>query len=97
MRYKDIARAEELSALGRQILEASSRYLKVGGVLVFSTCTLEKCENTDTVSSFLSEHPEFSPIDFEVGGLYSKGGELTLYPHIHKTDGFYIALLRKNR
>ena len=96
LRYKDIARAEELSALGREILEASSRYLKVGGVLAFSTCTLEKCENTDTVSSFLREHPEFSPLDFKVGGLSSKNGELTLYPHIHGTDGFYIALLGKN-
>ena len=96
LRYKDIERAEELSLLGREILEASSRYLKPRGVLAFSTCTLEKCENTDTVSSFLREHPEFSLLDFKVGGLSSKNGELTLYPHIHGTDGFYIALLGKN-
>ncbi len=96
LRYKDIAKAEELSLLGREILEASARYLKARGVLAFSTCTLEKCENTDTVSSFIHAHPEFSLLDFEVCGLSSNNGELTLYPHIHGTDGFYIALLTKN-
>ena len=97
LRYKDIERVDELSALGRKILEESARYLKVGGVLAYSTCTLERRENTDTVSSFLAGHPEYSPVDFSVGDLSGEGGELTLYPHIHGTDGFYIALIKRNK
>ena len=97
LRYRDIDGIEELAALGLDILEASARYLKVGGVLAFSTCTLEKAENSGTVSSFLSAHPEFSPVDFEIGEIKSECGELTLYPHIHSTDGFYIALLKRNK
>ena len=97
LRYKDIARVDELCALGKEILEKSASYLKVGGVLAFSTCTLEKRENTDTVLSFLASHPDFSALDFAVGELHSEGGELTLYPHIHGTDGFYIALIRRDR
>ena len=97
LRYKDIEKVEELSALGRSILEQSARYLKVGGILAYSTCTLEKRENTDTVLSFLTAHPDFSLVDFTVGGVSSTGGELTLYPHIHGTDGFYIALIKRNK
>ena len=97
LRYKDIERVEELSALGRRILAKSASYLKVGGILAYSTCTLEKRENTDTVLSFLAENPDFSLIDFTVGGVFCEGGELTLYPHIHNTDGFYIALIKRNK
>jgi 16S rRNA (cytosine967-C5)-methyltransferase len=97
LRYKDIAVVDELCALSSEILEKSASYLKVGGVLAFSTCTLEKRENTDTVLSFLASHPDFSPVDFTVGKLHSTRGELTLYPHIHATDGFYIALIRRDR
>ncbi len=97
LRYKDIGKVDELAALGREILERSAGYLKVGGTLVYSTCTLERRENTDTVSGFLADHPDFSAVDFCVGELESVGGELTLYPHIHGTDGFYIALIRRNR
>jgi 16S rRNA (cytosine967-C5)-methyltransferase len=97
LRYKDVDKVEELATLGREILEQSARYLKVGGVLAYSTCTLERRENTDNVSSFLASHPEFSAVDFSVGELSSTGGELTLYPHVHATDGFYIALIKRNR
>lgn len=96
LRYKDATASEELSLLGLEILEASARYLKVGGVIAFSTCTLDKRENNDTVAAFLQKHPDFSPLAFKVGELDAKDGEITLYPHIHRTDGFYIALLKKN-
>jgi len=95
LRYRDAERGEELRALQLAILEASARYLKLGGVLAYSTCTLDFGENGGIVSSFLENHPEFSRLDFKVGSLVSKGGELTLYPHVHRTDGFYIALLKR--
>ena len=97
LRYKDIDKVDELCALGREILEKSAGYLKVGGILAYSTCTLERRENAGTVSDFLASHPDFSAVDFRVGELDSIDGELTLYPHIHGTDGFYVALIRRNR
>ena len=95
LRYKDITASAELPTLQLSILEASAKYLKRGGTLVYSTCTLNKAENADVVNAFLRNNPEFYTEDFEVASLKSSGGMLTLYPHIHNTDGFFVAKLRK--
>lgn len=96
LRYKDIAIASgELPPLQYKILEASANYLKSGGTLVYSTCTLNKAENEDVVGAFLSSNPEFYAEDFSIGELSSTDGMLTLYPHVHTTDGFFVAKLRK--
>ena len=97
LRYKDITSVAELPALQLDILTASSRYLKAGGELVYSTCTLNPRENCEVVLKFLEENPGFSPVDFSVGSLKSDNGMLTLWPHIHNTDGFFISKLRKNK
>ena len=97
LRYKDITSLSALSELQLEILFASSRYLKVGGELLYSTCTLRKEENENVVERFLAESPDFEAVDFSVGGLESRGGSLTLYPHIHGTDGFFISKLRKKK
>ena len=47
------------------------------------------------VARFLEENPEFERVDFTTVGIESRGGELTLIPHIHHTDGFFIAKLRR--
>ena len=96
LRYKDIVEASaELPPLQSKILSASANYLKSGGTLVYSTCTLNKAENEEVVNAFLSSNPEFYSEDFTIGELSSSGGMLTLYPHIHTTDGFFVAKLRK--
>ena len=95
LRYKDICAADELPELQYNILTASSRYLKSGGAMIYSTCTINKCENEEVVSRFLADNPEFYKEDFKVGSLESKDGMLTLYPHIHNTDGFFVARLRR--
>ncbi len=95
LRYKSFDDIKELPALGLSILENASRYLKPGGEAVYSTCTLLKEENKAVVEAFLSKNPDFEALDFEIGGLKSKNGGLTLYPSVHKTDGFFIAKLRK--
>lgn len=95
LRYKNISAAEELPELQYNILTASSRYLKSGGVMIYSTCTLNKQENEEVVERFLSENPDFYKEDFKVGSLESSCGMLTLYPHVHDTDGFFVARLRK--
>lgn len=95
LRYKDLTTTDSLPALQGEILEQSARYLRCGGTLVYSTCTLRREENGEVVARFLGEHPEFAPEDFEVGELKSHGGMLTLYPHLHNTDGFFVARLRR--
>ena len=97
LRYKEISSAEELVPLQSEILKSSARYLKVGGILVYSTCTLNPAENEGVVNAFLLENPDFSLVPFCPEGISSSGTGVTLYPHEHGTDGFYIAKLRKNK
>ena len=97
LRYKDLSAAEDLTSLQLDILTASSQYLKAGGELVYSTCTLNARENAGVVLAFLEANPDFSLVDFSVGSLKSDNGMLTLWPHIHGTDGFFISKLRKNK
>ncbi|MBR5140650.1 MAG: 16S rRNA (cytosine(967)-C(5))-methyltransferase RsmB [Clostridia bacterium] len=97
LRYKDITALESLSALQLDILTASAKYLKAGGTLVYSTCTLRREENEDVVDKFLSENPDFEAVDFSISDISSENGRITLYPHVHKTDGFFISKLRKKK
>lgn len=95
LRYKDFAVTEELPALQLEILTASSGYLKVGGVMVYSTCTLNPKENEDVVNAFLSTHDNFELLPFTVGDITSDSGMLTLTPVRHGTDGFFVAKIRR--
>lgn len=97
LRYKDITSLESLSELQLDILTASSKYLKAGGELVYSTCTLRREENEEIVDRFLSENSDFEALDFSFSDIKSENGKLTLYPHIHNTDGFFISKLRKKK
>ncbi len=91
IRYKDLSELSPLPDIQLAILENACRYVKSGGVLVYSTCTLFPEENEDNVARFLSRHPEFTPCDFTVGDLSSESGMLTLTPDRHGTDGFFVA------
>lgn len=84
-----------LAPLGSEILHASARYLKHGGRLLYSTCTLTRAENEENFFGFLGETPAFSPLDFKVGSLESKNGCITLLPDGQR-DGFFIGLMQKN-
>ena len=102
IRHKDLTESARLPAIQAAILEASATYLKPGGVLVYSTCTLLPAENEGVTDAFLAAHPEFEPLDFEFvpadpayPPIRSEGGRVTLYPDLHGTDGFYIAKMRK--
>lgn len=96
LRYKDIRSAEELPPLQYEILERSAGYLKDGGVLVYSTCTINPLENEAVTDKFVSLHPEFSYESACIKNIDFSSGKATLLPHKNGTDGFYIAKLRKN-
>ena len=96
IRYKAADSADRLPQIQYDVLCGAASYVKDGGVLVYSTCTLNKRENEDVVERFLETHPEFSPCEFTVSALESKNGMLTLFPHLTGTDGFFIAKLIKH-
>jgi len=92
-REKDISGLPEIQF---DILTGLSSYVKPGGLLVYSTCTVLKRENDAVVERFLAECCDFSPEDFSLPGIRtSRDGKLRLLPHIHGTDGFFICKLRK--
>lgn len=90
-----------LAALQRQILECAQSYVKPGGTLIYSTCTVSREENMENVKWFLKEYPRFVQEDIsgmlcpELRDAASGTGCLQLLPGIHKCDGFFIARLRK--
>lgn len=82
-----------------KILENASKYLKVDGELVYSTCTTDKKENIEVINYFLEQNKNFKLIDItrETNDVFgtSKDGYIEIYPHIHDMDGFFVAKLRK--
>lgn len=84
----------ELADLQKQILRNAVSYLKEGGVLVYSTCTINEGEN-GAIAKFIEEELGLSPdplagcLPGEIPGI--KGNQLQLLPSVHGTDGFYLA------
>ena len=95
LRYKDLSSVAELPALQLDILIASAKYLKVGGEMIYSTCTLNPEENERVVENFISNNTGFELVPFKVGTLSADGGMLTLLPHVHGTDGFFMAKITR--
>ena len=96
LRYKDPEESKRLPEIQLSILKTVSRYLKRGGVLVYSTCTLLPEENEGVLKKFLLENADYSPVPFKIGEIDAKDGMITLLPHKHSTDGFFIAKLTRN-
>ncbi len=92
----------ELAKLQKNILQIVHRYVKPGGTLVYSTCTINEEENMENVRWFLQQNPEFEsvsvePLLCEELKKSVKEGCLQLLPGIHESDGFFIAAFRKNK
>ncbi len=92
IRFKTEEDIERLPSVQREILFKSAAYVKPGGLLVYSTCTLRKAENEDNVLAFFAEHPDFVPVRDVYG---SACGYKTFFPHKDGTDGFFIAAMRR--
>ena len=97
IRYKDLDELKGLPALQLAILENQSTYVKKGGVLLYSTCTVLKAENEEVVHAFLSKHEDFYLEPLELPEVFpeNKTGMLTLIPGQYDTDGFFICRLRR--
>ena len=88
---------QEFSALQQVILANASRYVKPGGVLMYSTCTLEEQENGKQTERFLQNHQEWKQVGFVHPRTRALHKELQLYPQRDGVDGFYLTLLQKDK
>ncbi len=84
IRYKPWKSVAGLPAIQQKILENVSRYVRPGGRLLYSTCTVFREENDDVVEAFLSAHPE-----------YKAGTSELIWPQDHDTDGFYYCCMER--
>ena len=97
IRYKDPKEMQQLPELQLQILNQQARYVKPGGTLLYSTCTLVRAENEGVVEKFLENHPDFYTEALQLPHPFpeNKSGMLTLVPGEYDTDGFFICRLRR--
>ena len=99
IRYKDPDTMQELPALQLSILNNQARYVKKGGLLMYSTCTLVRRENEGVVEKFLKQNPDFHTEILPLPNNFPKNdtGMLALVPGEYDTDGFFICRLRREQ
>ena len=97
IRYKDPISMAELPSLQRKILQTQAEYVKPGGVLLYSTCTLVRQENEGVVEAFLKDNPNFvlEPLPLPDVFPENQSGMLALVPGQFDTDGFFICRMRR--
>ena len=97
IRYKNLEELKALPQLQLAILSNQATYVKKGGVLLYSTCTVLKAENEEVVHAFLEKHQDFYVEPLELPEVFPKNetGMLTLIPGEYDTDGFFICRLRR--
>ncbi len=98
IRYKENILDSSLPKLQYKILCNSSKFVAVGGTLIYSTCTLNPAENNENAERFLEEHPDFEPVKIDLDvkrAVDEPENMLTLFPKINPSDGFFIAAFRR--
>jgi 16S rRNA (cytosine967-C5)-methyltransferase len=96
---RDVSDILKLTKIQAGLLENAARLVRPGGVLVYSTCTVEPDENGEIVTDFLSRHPEFtleSAAQFVSKDLVNDAGFVETFPHRHGMDGSFAARLVKS-
>ncbi len=86
IKYKDISEYSDITVIQSKILENAVDYLNESGRILYSTCTLRRCENESVIQRFLDKYP-----------MYELKYQRTFMPHTDGSDGFYCALLQKSR
>ena len=97
IRFKKPEDMADLPQLQLQILKNQARYVKPGGILIYSTCTLVRAENEGIVEAFLKDNDDFAlePLPLPDRFPGNESGMLALVPGEYDTDGFFIARLRR--
>jgi 16S rRNA (cytosine967-C5)-methyltransferase len=88
----------KLVQLQKSIMENAAKLVKAGGILVYSTCTIEPEENIDLIKDFIVQHPEFSIETAKTivhQDLVGNLGQVETYRHKHGMDGSFSIRLRK--
>ena len=95
LKYTDLKSISRLPEVQYEILCTASEYLKSGGELVYSTCTLNRDENDAVIDRFIDEHRNFYPVDImeEYG---NSGHKATIFPKDFGCEGFFISKIRKD-
>ena len=91
LKYTDLEAVKGLPKVQYDILTTAAKYLKCGGELVYSTCTLSRAENDDMIDKFLSENKNFAPAEIDGYNDY----KLTIFPNDFDCEGFFISKIRK--
>lgn len=87
---------DQLAARQQMMLHEGARTVRIGGALLYSTCSVEIDENEAVVGHFLSSHPQFVKASFDVSpGLVTESGTVRTWPHRHDVDGFFAAIFRR--
>ena len=97
IKYKKLDDTKSLLPIQKQILETSSQYVKSGGILVYSTCSVNPNENRKICDSFLKNNPDFYSVKAlpYIERAVDEGDYLTLFPHKNNCDGFFIAVFHR--
>lgn len=100
IKYKEKEEFRDLPPIQKKILENASKYVKKGGTLIYSTCTIQDNENIDVINEFLQKNKNFllTPIDeVKVDLDNQEKGYMKIYPNVHEMDGFFISKLIRVR
>lgn len=97
IKYKPEESLRGLPEIQGRILENGSRYVRPGGRLLYSTCSLSRAENEEVAERFLSRHPEFAPVNLQEWEPHAlvEGNMVTFFPHLTGGDGFFAALFER--
>lgn len=100
IKYKEEKEIKDITIIQKKILDNASRYVKIGGIIVYSTCTIFDTENIDIVKKFIEENENFELVKIDEVNVdleNQEKGYLKIYPNIHGMDGFFIAKLKRMR
>lgn len=100
IKYKEEKEIKDITIIQKKILDNASRYVKIGGIIVYSTCTIFDTENIDIVKKFIEENDNFELVKIDEVNVdleNQEKGYLKIYPNIHGMDGFFIAKLKRIR